>query len=85
MGGDSRKNKEQGRQICADGPLQSDVVRLLILASHRTFIKKTKKKPKAIQLRLQLRLVNEGKSTCLQLDVHASEPSKHNREQTVVK
>lgn len=84
MGGDSRKNKEQGRQICADGPLQSDVVRLLILASHRTFIKRKTKK-KAIQLRLQLRLVNEGKNTCLQLDVYASEPSKHNREQKVVK
>lgn len=40
MGRDSRKNGEQGRQICADRPLQSDVVRLLILTSHRTFIKK---------------------------------------------
>lgn len=37
---DSRKNGEQGWQICADRPLQSDVVRLLILTSHRTFIKK---------------------------------------------
>lgn len=42
MGRDSEKNEEQGRQICADGPLQSDAVRLLILASHRTFIKKKK-------------------------------------------
>lgn len=47
MGGDSRKNKEQGRQICADGLLQSDVVRLLILASHRTFIKRKTKQKKS--------------------------------------
>lgn len=40
MGRDSRKNGEQGQQICADRPLQSDVVRSLILTSHRTFIKK---------------------------------------------
>lgn len=40
MGRDSRKNGEQGQQICADRPLQSDVVRLLRPTSHRTFIKK---------------------------------------------
>lgn len=60
MGRDSRKSGEQGRQICADRPLQSDVVRLLILTSHRTFIKKNPSSD-------QFGRVERGKSRCFQL------------------
>lgn len=68
MGRDSRKNGEQGRQICADRPLQSDVVRLLIRTSHRTLIKN--------QPRLS---VKRGESTCFQSGSYASEPNEHSR------